>query len=124
MIVLIGRRAQRQRYRRLPARSPPPGTGSPSSRSFTDTRTPGARIRGHELLREFDVLRFEVRVVIQDVLRGCAPSDHLPDVANREAAVGKHGLATEDVVPNHELLLPLRKPLDARFDLLHRRGEL
>src|SRR3954469_14384318 len=94
-----------------------------SSRSFTDTRTPGARIRRHEFLREFDVLRLEVWVVLQNLLHRSAPSRHLAHVAHGEPAPRKHGLPAQDVVADHQLLLPPRKLLDARLDIVHHGGE-
>ena len=70
-----------------------------SSRSFTDTRTPDARIGGHELLREFYVLRVQVRVVLKNLLHRCATARHLADLADSEAAVREHRFTAEDVVP-------------------------
>jgi hypothetical protein len=70
-----------------------------SSRSFTDTRTPDPRIGGHELLREFYVLRVEVRIVLKNLLHGCATARHLADLADGEAAVREHRFTAEGCRP-------------------------
>ena len=95
-----------------------------SSRSFTDTRPADARIRGHVLLRELDVVFVDVRIVLDDLLHGRAAPRHLADLPHREAALGEDGLAAEDVVSSDELLLPLREPLDPILDIVHGRREL
>src|SRR5262249_50437908 len=95
-----------------------------SSRSLTGTRTTDARIRGRELLREFDVLRIEIRVVLENVLHRGAPQRHRADVANREPTIGEHGLAAEDVIAGDELLLPPCEPLDASLHLANGSGQL
>jgi hypothetical protein len=73
-----------------------------SSSSFTDTWATDARIRGHELFREFDVLFIEIRIVLEDLLRRGAAEHHLSDMANRETALRKHWLTAEDVVARDE----------------------
>src|SRR5262245_15522921 len=94
-----------------------------SRRSFTSTWAAEPRICGREALREFDVLHSQVRVVLEDLLyRGSAPG-HLADLANREPALGKDGLAAEDIVALDQLPLPPREVIEASLDIVDRRIE-
>src|SRR5207244_3962979 len=81
--------------------------GAPASRY-----RPGALCGGSALLvehepdAELEVDRFQVRIVLADLVARRATEQHLADVTDGEPAFREHGLTAEDTIVDDELCSP------------------
>ena len=93
-------------HRRCGGSLPPWARGSHQGAASRSRGRPTRGLRLGVELGERDVFVCQIRVVFQDLLQGSSTKNHSPDMTDSEAALGEHGLATEDVGRGHELLLP------------------